>query len=199
MSKYFGFFLALTFLICPTLFAAEGVRIGLGFDYIPISKVEYVRNPELNFQVFDNIIWQGRAAYDFGNGFNAGAFFDYYSRQIHPQGYLTSDLALLGIGFFGDYSYEMTDSGHLLLVGGLETGYGRLTDKSGATNNSDGSLLIAGLAGLRFTVAPRLWLNTAYRLSFEKFGPLGPRQKKYLFSGSSLKLLLEYQIYSKRK
>jgi hypothetical protein len=199
MLRYLGLALALTFLICPALFAVEGIRLGLGFDYIPISKVEYVRDPELNFQVFDNIIWQGRATYDFGNGFNAGTFFDYYSRQIHPQGYLTSNLSLWGAGFFGDYGYEMTESGHALLVTGAETGFGRLTDKAGSTKYSDGSLFIAGLVGLRFTVAPRLWLNTDYRLSFEEFGPLGPREKKYFFSGSSLRLSLEYQIYSKRK
>ncbi|HBC45576.1 MAG TPA: hypothetical protein DCZ43_00875, partial [candidate division Zixibacteria bacterium] len=190
--RSFAYILALSILICPSVFA-KGIKLGLGFDYAPIAKVKYVRNSELNFEIFDNLIWQGKATYDFGN-FSAGALFDYLSKTIHPQDYLTTDLSVWGIGACADYGYNMTESGHAQLVGGIETGYARLHDKSGESSVSDGSLWAAGVAGLRFMIVKNLWLETDYKLSWMEFGPISVREKKYDLSGSSLKLALDYQL-----
>jgi hypothetical protein len=197
MIKRAALVLALSILIYPKLFAAEGMRIGLGFDYIPITKADYVRNPEANFEIYDNIVWQGRVSYDFGNGFTTGGLFEYYQKRIHPQGYLTTDLSLWDAGMQFSYGYELTESGHALLIGGIETGYARLTDKSGAVKTPAGAFTLTGLAGLRFMIAKRLWLETDYKLSLMDFGPITSREKKYLFSGSGVRLMLDYQIYSK--
>jgi hypothetical protein len=193
MVRFIAYVLALSILICPKIFA-KGIKLGLGFDYTPIAKVKYVRNPELNFEVFDNLIWQGQATYDFGNGFTGGVLFDYLSKTIHPQDYLTTDLSLWAVGACADYGYKMTESGHAQLVGGVETGYARLHDKSGGSSVSDGSLWVAGVAGLRLLIAKNLWLESDYQLSWMQFGPIGAREKKYDLSGSSLKLVLEYQL-----
>jgi hypothetical protein len=195
MIKYTALVLALCILICPKLFAVEGVRLGLGFDYIPIVKAEYVRNKEANFEIFDNILWQGRVSYDFGNGFMAGGTFEYYQKRIHPQ-YGITDLSLWDIGMTLEYGYELTDSGHTLLMGGAESGYGKMTDKSGAVKTPTGTFSLTGLAGLKFMIAKSLWLETDYRLGLMDFGPITSREKKYLFSGSGLRLMLDYQIYS---
>ena len=193
MARFVACVLALLILICPKIFA-EGIKLGLGFDYTPIAKVKYVRNPELNFEIFDNLIWQGKATYDFGNGFTAGALFDYLSKTIHPQDYLTTKLSLWGIGACAGYGYNMTESGHAQLVGGIETGYARLHDKSGGSSVSIGSPWAAGIAGLRFLIANNLWLESDYQLSWMQFGPISVREKKYDLSGSSLKLALDYQL-----
>jgi hypothetical protein len=192
MARSFAYILALSILICPGVFA-KGIKLGLGFDYAPTAKVKYVRNADLNFEIFDNLIWQGQANYDFGN-FSAGALFDYLSKTIHPQDYLTTNLSVWGIGACADYGYNMTESGHAQLVGGIETGYARLHDKSGESSVSDGSLWAAGVAGLRFMIVKNLWLETDYKLSWMEFGPISVREKKYDLSGSSLKLALDYQL-----
>ena len=193
MARFIAYVLALSILICSGVFA-KGIKLGLGFDYAPTAKVKYVRNPELNFEIFDNLIWQGKATYDFGNGFSGGALFDYLSKSIHPQDYLTTKLSLWGIGVCADYGYNMTESGHAQLVGGIETGYARLRDKSGESSVSDGSLWATGVAGLRFLIVKNFWLETDYQLSWMQFGPISIREKKYDLSGSSLKLTLDYQL-----
>jgi hypothetical protein len=197
MIKYAAFVMALSILICVEPFAAEGVRVGVGFDYIPITKAKFVRNPESNYEIFDNILWRGQVSYDFGNGFMAGGFFDYYKKTIHPQSYLTTHLSLWDAGLSFIYGYELTDSGHTLLLGGAETGYARLTDKSGMVKTPAGAFTLTGLAGLRFMIAKRFWLETDYKLGLMDFGPITSREKKYLFSGSGLRLMLDYQIYSR--
>jgi hypothetical protein len=88
----------------------------------------------------------------------------------------------------------MTESGHAQLVGGIETGYARLHDKSGGSSVSDGSPWAAGVAGLRFLIAKNLWLESDYQLSWMEFGPISAREKKYLFTGSSLRFALDYQL-----
>jgi hypothetical protein len=192
MRKYIGLSLALVGTIYSGALAKEGIRFGLGFDYVPIVKLEYSRSTDANLEIVDNIIWQGRLSYDFGNGFKTGVLFDYYPKTFHPGPFRTTDLTLWGIGLTGDYGYEMTESGHALLVGGAELGYAHLTDKSGASSGKTGSFWISGLAGLRFFVFRTLWLEGDYRLSFQELGPLSVIEKKYIFSGSSLRFMMEY-------
>jgi hypothetical protein len=192
MAKYCVLPLMLFGLFCSEAFAKGGIRLGLGFDYTPIVKLEYSRSTDGNSEIVDNIIWQGRLSYDFGNGFKAGVLVDYFPRTFHPGPFRTTDLTLWGFGLSGDYGYEMTESGHALLVGGTELGYAHLSDESGASSGKAGSYWIGGFAGLRFFMFKTLWFEGDYRISFQEFGPLGALEKKYIFSGSSLRFMLEY-------
>lgn len=194
MRRFCGFLFALSGLIITPAMASEGIRLGAGFDYIPIAKLEYESNLQAKTEIFDNIIWQGRASYDFGNGLKSGILFDYLAKSYSPGPFRKSDLTLWGIGLIGDYGYELTDTGHALLVGGAELGYAHLTDNSGGSSGKAGSFWIAGIAGLRFLIFRKIWLESDYRLTFQEFGPLGTLEKKYLLSGSGLRLFLEYPI-----
>ncbi len=187
-------FLALSGLLLSPARASEGIRLGIGFDYIPVAKLEYESNSQAKTDIFDNIIWQGKASYDFGNGLKSGILFNYLSKSFSPGPFRKSDLTLWGVGLTGDYGYEITDSGHALLVAGAELGYAHLTDKSGGSSGKAGSFWMAGIAGLRFLIFRRIWLESDYRLAFQEFGPFGTLEKKYLLSGSGLRLLLEYPI-----
>jgi hypothetical protein len=192
-------------LLCSAIFllllrfvgiSSADVVIGLGMDYTPIAKLEYVNNPDADFEIVDNIDWQARGFYGFGNGLRAGLFFDYYRKRIHPAAFTTDDLSKWGIGLLGDYGYEITESGNTQLVGGMETGYGELTDKESLASMTAGSIWVAGLAGVRFVLTYNIWLEFDYRLSWLEFELNGPIPKKYLFSGSSLRLSLEYPFGS---
>jgi hypothetical protein len=192
MAKYCGFLLALVGIMYSVTFAKEGVRFGVGFDYIPVIKLEYSHSTDENPEIVDNLIWQGHLSYDFGNGFKTGVLLDYFPKTFHPGPFRTTDLTLWGVGLTGDYGYEMTDSGHALLVGGTEFGYAHLSDKSGTSSGKAGSFWIAGFAGLRFLIFRTLWLEGDYCISFQEFGPLGVLEKKYIFTASSLRFMLEY-------
>ncbi len=194
MRRFCGIFLALFVLALSPTRASEGIRLGAGFDYIPVANLKYESNSQAKTEIFDNIIWQGRASYDFGNGLKSGILFDYLSKSYSPGPFRKSDLTLWGIGLTGDYGYELTDTGHALLVVGSELGYAHLTDESGGSSGKAGSFWIAGIAGLRFLIFRKIWLESDYRLAFQEFGPLGTLEKKYLLSGSGLRLFLEYPI-----
>jgi hypothetical protein len=78
----------------------------------------------------------------------------------------------------------------------METGYGELTDKESLASMTAGSIWVAGMAGVRFVLTANIWLEFDYRLSWLEFELNGPIPKKYLFSGSSLRLSLEYPFGS---
>jgi len=176
--------------------AESSINLGIGLDYTPIALLRYDNNHNADYDIVDNTAWQGRLSYGFGNGFKSGLLFDYMSKTIHPGSYTTTDLSLWGLGAYGDYGYEITESGHALLVAGMETGYGELTDKSVGISKSAGAIWIAGLVGTRFLIGGKVWLETDYRLGWQEFEiPQNP-QRRYRFSGSSLRVSLEYPIFT---
>ena len=187
-----------TIFMSNTIFAASSVNLGLGIDYTPIARLRYVNNPGADFEIVDNIAWQGRVSYDFGNGFKSGLIFDILNKTIHPGAHTTTDLSIWGLGAFGDYGYEITESGHALLVAGIETGYGELTDKSQGISKSSGAIWIAGMAGFRFLIARKVWLETLYRLTWQEFEIATYPERKYKFSSSSLRVSLDYPIFSRK-
>ncbi|OGC93763.1 MAG: hypothetical protein A2W25_06520 [candidate division Zixibacteria bacterium RBG_16_53_22] len=186
-------------LLFAAISAGAGVTLGLGLDYTPIVNLQYVNNPDLDYEIVDNIAWQGRAFYDFENGFRAGGIFDYLRKSSGEGGFRSIELSQWGIGLVGEYGYEITETGNTILVGGMETGYGELSDKTNSPTVTAGSIWIGGLAGLRFHVTHNFWCELAYRFIWLEFEINSPNLKKYLFSGSSLRLTLEYPLLSNRK
>ena len=179
--------------------ARAGVTLGLGLDYTPIVKLQYVNNPDLDYELVDNIAWQGQAFYDFGNGFRAGGIFDIYKRNVHEADFRSIKLSQWGVGLVGDYGYGITETGNTLLVGGMEAGYGELSDKASSPTITAGSVWVGGLAGLRFHITYNFWCELDYRLIWLEYEINSPNPKKYLFSGSSLRLALEYPLLVNRK
>lgn len=178
---------------------AWDVNLGLGLDYTLIGRLRYEGNPNADFDFYDNLAWQGRASYSFDNGFKSGLVFDYYAKTIRPNPSTRDDLSMWGLGVYGDYGYPITESGRTRLVGGMEIGYGELTDKSTSFSETAGSVWIAGLAGTRFMIGGKAWLELDYRLAWQEFELATTPQRRYLFSGSSLRLALEYPIFSGRE
>jgi hypothetical protein len=188
-------FMSVALLSFPAVsLAYAGVTLGLGLDYTPIAKVQYVENPDLDYELVDNIAWQGSAFYDFGNGLRAGAIFDIYKKKIRQSDYRYVNLSEWGIGAVGDYAYDITESGNTFLVAGMEGGYGELSDKSASPKISAGSIWVGGLAGIRFHITYDFWCEIDYRLIWREYELNAAAVKKYLFSGSSLRLALEYPI-----
>jgi hypothetical protein len=171
-----------------------GVTIGLGMDYTPIARMRYVNNADLEFEIFDNVAWQGQAFYEFGNGLRVGNYFALYQKRFQPSGSSSIDLSQWSVGILGDYGYEITDSGSTRLVGGMETGYGELTDQSATVMTTAGSIWVAGIVGVRFKIAYGIFCELDYRLIWLEYDINSFNPKKYLFSGSSLRLALEYPI-----
>jgi hypothetical protein len=180
---------------CQSYAADKTVNIGAGFDYIPIAILRYDNSSVADFEIVDNIAWQGRLSYSFGNGFKSGLMFDYLSKSIRPGSSIKTDLRLWGLGAFGDYGYEITETGHTLLVAGMETGYGELSDKSIGVTKSSGAPWVAGLIGTRFLIGGAVWLETVYRLGWQEFEIAKRPSRKYRFGGSSLRISLDIPIY----
>jgi hypothetical protein len=187
-------FAIIIFMLIAFSAASAGITIGLGFDYIPFVKMQYVNNPSLDLDIVDNIAWHGRVIYDFENGLRAGSIFNYYKKGTDENGFRSIKLTQWGIGLTGDYSYDITESGTTFLVGGMETGYGELSDRTAPPAVTVGSIWVGGLAGLRFHVVQNFWCELDYRLIYLEYEINGPIPKKYLFSGSSLRLTLEYPL-----
>ena len=196
MRRLFVSFVPILMILFPGASAMGDLVIGLGLEYIPMAKLQYANNPAADYEIVDNLDWQARGFYDFGNGFRAGLLFDIYRKRIHPAPFTTDDLSKWGIGLVGDYGYGITESGNTLLVGGMETGYGELTDEELSSSKTGGSIWVSGLAGVRFVLTYNIWLELDYRLSWLEFELNGSFPKKYLFSGSSLRLSLEYPFGS---
>ena len=190
-----GIFVFIIMMLMSTnLYAADGIIFGMGMTYIPIAKLDYVNNPNAGYEVFDNIMWGPEIKYNFGNGFEVGASSDFYNKRIEPNDFTRSDLSLWGLGLDGSYGYALTESGTTLLVGGAEMGYGEITDKANSTSKSAGSIWVAGLAGVRFDLFHNVPIEFDYRLGWLQFDVLRYPERKYKFSGNSLKLSLGYEF-----
>ena len=192
-------YLALFFIIINTMISesiAGKINLGVGFDYFPVARLQYVNNRNADFDIVDNIAWQGRASYSLGNGFQGGLIFEYYGKRIHPNPSTTTELSQWNLGLVGNYGYAITETGHMLLVAGIEAGYGELTDNSNTISMISSSPWIAGLAGTRFMIASAIWFDVDYRIGIQDFNMNTQPVKKYLFTGSSLRLSLDLPIYS---
>jgi hypothetical protein len=183
------------FLFSHSSAADKSIELGVGLDYTPIGLLRFDYNSNADYELVDNIAWQGRLSYNFGNGFKSGLIFDYMAKKIHPGPHTTFDLTLWNIGLTGNYGTEITESGHTLLIAGMESGYGNLSDKSGEITKSGGALWAAGMVGTRFLIGGKIWLDIAYRLGWQQFSIAHYPSRKYRFAGSSLRVSLDIPIY----
>ena len=175
-----------------TVTAKKGIGVGLGLNYIPIARLEYKLNPEANFEIVDNIFWKPRLFYEFGNGFSAGIISEIYRKSIKPSGSTRYDLSCWSLGAYGDYGYEITESGRTLLVGGMEIKYGQFSGKVYFGSKSAGAVGITALAGIRHYFSEPLSMEFDYRIGWQEFDIVNRSEKKYVFNGSSLQLYFGY-------
>jgi hypothetical protein len=186
---------AISLLMVSAAQAANGFDIGAGLLYNPTARLEYAGNPEADYEIIDNVIWVPRMLYDFGNGFRAGAHFDIYKKRIFPGGSTRSDVSFWGAGLLGEYDYAITESGRTLVVGGMETGYERLTDRSNSMSARVASIGVAAYGGVRYMFSPRFSLEMDYHFGWLEFDLNASPKRKYNYSGSGLRLSIAYQFY----
>jgi hypothetical protein len=179
--------------------AGEGLSVLLAMEYNPLARLSYQNGSEQEYDIVDNISWEPGIYYNFTTGFRTGGFFQYYRKDINPAGTTELNLSSWGIGILTDYGYEITESGRTLLVAGMETGYGELSDKNVYSNRTGGSIWIAGLAGMRYYFTPGLSVELDYRIKWHQYDLSGTPAKSYDFSGSTLRLSLGYRIFSTDK
>jgi opacity protein-like surface antigen len=195
MNKFPIALALILFLAISNCRAAGGFSIGAGLIYNPTAKLEYFRNHEADYQIVDNIVWEPRLIYDFENGFRGGVRAGFYKKRIFPGGSTRSDITFWNLGFLGEYGYEITETGRTLVLGGMEIGYGNLTDKSNLNSATAGSFGVAAFGGVRHLFSRRISLQLDYRLGWLEFDLGGVPEKKYNYSGSGLRLAVDYQFH----
>jgi hypothetical protein len=115
-------------------------------------------------------------------------------KTIHPGPNTTTDLTIWGAGIYSNYGYEITETGHALLVAGMETGYGELRDESNRIAKTGGALRVAGMVGTRFLIGGKAWLDLVYKLGWQEFSIAHYPSRKYRFAGSSLRVSLDVPL-----
>jgi|GEM_PF-3170342 len=184
------------------LFAAEGISIGLGTEYLPLSKVEFGNPVVSSFEIYDNMSVETGLYYSFDAGFRAGVIISLFSKNINT-GTSNSDISTWGVGFLGDYEYEITESGSTRLVLGMDSGYSKFKENS-YTDRSDDSYWAAFFGGVRYFFSTRYFFEFDYRMKWQEFNLVGvpangSPDKAFKFSGSSLRLALGYGFFSEKK
>ncbi len=166
---------------------------------MPMARIEYPESNLTDFEIYDNITWEPGLYYDFDNGFRAGAVFGVYSKSIDPVFAQGTVLSSWGVGIIGDYGYEITESGRTLMVGGMETGYGKLSENNGFSARHTNGMWAAGMGGLRYFFGRGFYMQLDYRMKWLQYEFANVPAKSYRFSGSSLRIALGYGVLSSRK
>jgi len=177
----------------------SGISLNFGVEYDPIAKFKYVNSSLPGQDIVDNIGWEPGVFYYFPAGFRAGTFFSYYKKEIGRNDNEKSHLSSWGIGVLGDYGYEITETGRTFLVGGMEVGYGDMTDKNQYSSNSSGAFWIDGIGGIRYFFTRTLSMEFDYRMKWLQYDFTEVPRKNYDYSGSTLRISLGYGIYSSGK
>jgi len=186
------------------LFAAEGISIGLGTEYLPLSKVEFGNPVVSRYEIYDNMLIESGLFYNFEAGFRTGAIVSLFNKSIRLGTGGDSDISSWGVGILGDYEYEITESGSTRLVFGMDTGYGRFKDSNDFSKRTDDSYWAAFFGGIRYFFSARYFLEFDYRMKWQEFNLIGvpadgTQDKTFKFSGSSLRLGLGYGFFSDKK
>jgi hypothetical protein len=177
-------------------FAYSGFTAGFGIDYNPVARLEYENGSLPGTDVVDNISWEPALYYSFPNGFRTGIYVPIYFKKIARSDTRSSEVSSWGIGFIGDYAFEITESGGFLLVTGMEAGYGELTDENEFSRRATGGAWIAGIGGIRNFFTPRFSLELDLRVKWHQFDFPDAPQKSYDFSGTTLRIAICYGFYS---
>lgn len=180
-------------------FAYSGFTAGFGIDYNPIARLDYENGGLPGIDVVDNISLEPSIFYNFHNGFRTGFYVPLYFKKIARSDTRSSDLSSWGIGFIGDYAFEITESGRLLLVTGMEAGYGELTDKNEFSRRTAGAAWIAGIGGVRNFFTRTISLELDLRVKWQQFDYPDAPEKSYDFSGTTLRIALCYGFFPGEK
>lgn len=175
-----------------------GYSVGLGIEYNPIARLDYINESQIDLDVVDNVALEPGIYYSLSNGFRAGVIYSIYSKKVTRSDTRIADLSSWGIGLLGDYGYEMTESGMTLLVGGMEAGYGELTDKNEFSERTRGGVWIAGLGGIRHYFTQAISFEMDFRVKWLQYDFSEIPEKRYDFSGSTIRMTLSYGIYSSK-
>ncbi|MEE9553562.1 MAG: outer membrane beta-barrel protein [candidate division Zixibacteria bacterium] len=176
----------------------NGYSISLGMEYNPIAKLDYENDSQIDLDVVDNITWEPGVYFSHPNGFRVGVIFAYYGKTIDRGDTRIAELSSWGVGVLGDYGYDMTESGKTFLVGGMEAGYGELTDKNEFAERTRGGVWIAGLGGIRYYFSRALSMEMDFRIKFLRYDFTEVPLKSYDFSGPTIRITLGYGIYSSK-
>lgn len=178
-------------------FASQGMSVGVGTDYLPLSKVEYGNPAQNSYDIYDNLFVEGGLYYNFDTGFRVGSILSLFGRTVTLGGNSPSDISSWGVGLLGDYEYSISESGGTNLVLGIDSGYGKFKDSNEFSKRSDGSYWIAAFGGLRYFFNPRYFMEIDYRMKWLEYDLAGaPVYTKFDLSGSSLRLALGYGFYA---
>jgi len=173
--------------------------VNFGFEYNPMAKLEYLNNSRSGLDIVDNIAWEPGIFYGFADGFRVGLIFDYYAKTIDRGGTQSADLKSWGIGLVGDYAYEITESGRTSLVGGMESGYGELTDENDYSIKTEGGVWIAGIGGIRHYFNRAFFMEMDFRMKWQQYEFTGVPRKSYDYSGPTIRINLGYMILSPKR
>jgi len=168
--------------------------VSLGFEYNPIASMEYTNSNQLKQDVVDNLTWEPGFSYIFSNGIRAGILGGYYRKKFDRGGVGITHLKSFGAGAYGDYGYEITDSGRTLLVVGMEAGYGRLTDENDVTKRSTGGTWVAGIGGIRRFFSRQWFMEMDFRMKWLRYDFTDVPAKEYDFSGATIRINLNYIV-----
>lgn len=186
-------------LISNGVLASEGISISLGTEYLPLSKVEFGSSDRNSYEIYDNMSVESGLYYSFDEGFRTGAIVSFFSKNISP-GNSSSDISSWGVGFLGDYEYEITESGGTRLVFGMDTGFSRFKDSNSFSKRTDDSYWAAFFGGIRYFFSSRYFFEFDYRMKWQEFNLVGePVEKTFEFSGSTLRLALGYGFFADKK
>lgn len=177
--------------------SSEGLSIGLGIDYTPIARIKYVDSNLPEYEVVDNVSYTGRLSCFLGNSFRYGLVIGHIGKKIHPVFSGKEKLSIWQTSISGDYSYNLFESGSSRMLFGIDIGYARLNYESGSATVSAPALTLAGLTGIKFGIAKRLWGEVDYRFGYQKFDIDERPHREITFSNSSLRLGVEYKILGK--
>lgn len=176
---------------------SQGLSIGLGTEYLPLSKVEYGNPAQNSYDIYDNLFVEGGLYYNFDTGFRVGSILSLFGRTVTLGGNSPSDISAWGIGLLGDYEYSISESGSTNLVMGLDSGYSKFKDSNEFSRRSGDSYWVGIFGGLRYYFSPRYSLEIDYRVKWLEFNLAGdPVYTTFDFSGSSLRLALGYGFFA---
>jgi len=179
--------------------ALESVSLGLAVEYLPTATVEKGEFGQHEESVYDNLSIQSSIRLGLPAGFKMGPLFSYYRKTIESESASPADVSIWGVGVFADYGYEFTESGRALFVLGTETGYSQLAEDILNEKRSNGAMWIDGVGGFRYLMSPSYSLELDYLLKWSNYDIEGVPLRHYKYSGSTLRLLIEYTLFANNK
>ena len=193
MKRICLFVLVASALGFPNLNAAK-IDLGMSVIYFPTARLDYYYSSNASYQLVDNIFWQSEITYVLGHGFRVGAIVSLYKKGLDLDSHNRVDISMWEAGLAGNYAYSFTEAGHTFLILGAELAYANINDRANTYKDSKASVLLAGYVGMRYVMFHNTSIEVDYRLNSLEFNIKKTPQRKYKFTGNSLKLTLGYEF-----